>query len=153
MKLPSFTVIFFSETEDNADIDETNEGSSLLQQVVAKRLQFEDGMFDHSPIDEDAESLLADHPNDTTTFAEGLDSCSSDVSSVRNYESSSFGSEFSLKQEGSELKTELDCDDEEKPLGKLQFYEISSVFTISLSSNLLFQPTVICCFVDVVSNQ
>lgn len=51
--------------------------------------------------------------------AEGLDSCSSDVSSVRNYESSSFGSEFSLKQEGNELKTELDCEDEEKPLGKL----------------------------------
>lgn len=115
------------ETEDNADIHETNEGSSLLQQVVAKRLQFEDGMFDHSPVDEDAESLLADHPNDTTTFesviksdpaAEGLDSCSSDVSSVRNYESSSFGSEFSLKQEGNELKTELDCEDEEKPLDK-----------------------------------
>lgn len=60
--------IIFSETEDNADIHETNEGSSLLQQVVAKRLQFEDGMFDHSPVDEDAESLLADHPNDTTTF-------------------------------------------------------------------------------------
>lgn len=53
--------------------------------------------------------------------AEGLDSCSSDVSSVRNCESSSFGSEFSLKQEGGELKTELDCDEEEKPLGEYGF--------------------------------